>query len=51
VQPVLRELGDAAASAEHRPGLVIIATEDHYCGTPEMAVDVDKSVSGTGAGG
>jgi pimeloyl-ACP methyl ester carboxylesterase len=37
VQPVLRELGDAAAAAEHRPGLVIIATEDHYAGTPDMA--------------
>jgi pimeloyl-ACP methyl ester carboxylesterase len=37
VQPVLRDLGDAAAAAKHRPGLVIIATEDHYTGTPEMA--------------
>jgi len=37
VQPVLRELGDAAAAAEHRPGLVIIATEDHYTGTTDMA--------------
>jgi pimeloyl-ACP methyl ester carboxylesterase len=37
VQPTLRDLGDAAAAAEHRPGLVIIATEDHYTGTPAMA--------------
>ena len=28
---------DSAAAAAHRPGLVVIATEDHYCGTPEMA--------------
>jgi pimeloyl-ACP methyl ester carboxylesterase len=38
MQPVLRELGDAAARAEHKPGLVIIATEDHYTGTPDMAL-------------
>jgi pimeloyl-ACP methyl ester carboxylesterase len=37
VQPVLRDLGDAAAAAERRPGLVIIATDDHYTGTPTMA--------------
>ena len=37
VQPALRDLGAAAAAAEHRPGLVIIATEDHYTGTPDMA--------------
>jgi pimeloyl-ACP methyl ester carboxylesterase len=39
VQPALPELGVAAAAAERRPGLVIIATEDHYTGTPAMAQD------------
>ena len=39
VQPALRELGAQAEAAERRPGLCIIATEDHYTGTPEMARD------------
>ena len=39
VQPVLSELGDAAAAAPHRPGLVVIATADTFTGTPEMARD------------
>jgi pimeloyl-ACP methyl ester carboxylesterase len=42
VQPVMRDLGDAAAAAEHRPGLVIIATEDHFTGTPHMAMHSAK---------
>jgi pimeloyl-ACP methyl ester carboxylesterase len=39
VQPALRELGVAAAAADRRPGMVIVATEDHYTGTPAMAHD------------
>ena len=37
VQPVLRELGERVEAAPRRPGLVIIATEDHYTGTVAMA--------------
>ncbi|MCU0261880.1 MAG: alpha/beta hydrolase [Ilumatobacteraceae bacterium] len=43
-QPVLRELGDAVAAAGRRPGLVIIATDDHYAGTPAMATEVARRV-------
>ena len=39
VQPALRQLGAQAEAAERRPGLFIIATEDHYTGTPDMARD------------
>lgn len=37
VQPALRDLGDRAAAGPRVPGLVVIATEDHYTGTTEMA--------------
>jgi pimeloyl-ACP methyl ester carboxylesterase len=36
-QPALHELGQRLLGTKQRPGLVIIATEDHYTGTPEMA--------------
>ncbi len=39
VQPALRQLGDQAEAAEQRPGLCVIATADHYTGTPDMARD------------
>lgn len=39
VQPVLSDLGTAAAVAPHCPGLVVIATADTFTGTPEMARD------------
>lgn len=35
-QPALRDLA-AGIAAPGRPGLVVIATGDHYAGTPEMA--------------
>jgi pimeloyl-ACP methyl ester carboxylesterase len=47
VQPALSELGAAAAAADRRPGLVMIATEDHYTGTRAMAHD---SATRLGAG-
>lgn len=36
-QPVMRELGELAPTAKQRPGRVIFAELDHYCGTEEMA--------------
>jgi hypothetical protein len=39
-QPAMAELGQRLASAPKRPGLVIIATEDTYAGSPEMAESV-----------
>lgn len=49
VQPAMIELGRhlAATAAALPPGLVIIATEDHYVGTPAMAEEVAR---GLGAG-
>ena len=47
VQPALRDLGDRAAAGPHVPGLVVIATEDHYTGTTEMAA---HSAARLGAG-
>ncbi|MBV9058011.1 MAG: alpha/beta hydrolase [Pseudonocardiales bacterium] len=35
-QPVLRQLGDDLPTAAQRPGLAVLATEDHYVGTVEM---------------
>jgi hypothetical protein len=35
-QPVLRELGAHLPAAAARPGLAILATEDHNVGTDEM---------------
>jgi pimeloyl-ACP methyl ester carboxylesterase len=36
-QPRMGEWGDELAAAEHRPGLVIIATDDHYTGGEVLA--------------
>ena len=36
-QPKMTEWGAELAAAERRPGLVIIATEDHYTGGEELA--------------
>jgi pimeloyl-ACP methyl ester carboxylesterase len=36
-QPKMTEWGDELAAAERRPGLVIIATEDHYTGGETLA--------------
>jgi pimeloyl-ACP methyl ester carboxylesterase len=41
-QPAVRELGVALEAAEPRPGLVIVATEDPYAGTPAMAADTAR---------
>jgi pimeloyl-ACP methyl ester carboxylesterase len=39
-QPKMRELGDRLRASEKRPGLVLMATEDHYAGTMEMSFEV-----------
>ena len=39
-QPAMRALGERLRTTEKRPGLVLIATDDPYTGTPEMAVSV-----------
>lgn len=36
-QPAMAELGQRLRNSDKRPGLVLIATEDPYTGTPEMA--------------
>ncbi len=36
-QPAMADLGRRLIAAERRPGLVLIATDDHYAGTIEMA--------------
>ena len=36
-QPAMARLGERLASGPKRPGLVIVAREDPYAGTPEMA--------------
>ncbi len=46
-QPAMAELGKRLLDTPQPPGLVIIATEDHYAGTPEMATEI---ASGLGAG-
>jgi pimeloyl-ACP methyl ester carboxylesterase len=35
-QPVMAELGRELPAAAQRPGLVVLATEDHYVGTEQM---------------
>ncbi len=35
-QPVMAELGRGLPAAAQRPGLAVLATEDHYVGTDEM---------------
>jgi pimeloyl-ACP methyl ester carboxylesterase len=39
-QPAMAELGERLRSAPRRPGLVLIASEDPYTGTPEMCASV-----------
>lgn len=41
-QPAMADLGRAVESSEHRPGLVVIATNDTFAGTPEMAADTAR---------
>jgi pimeloyl-ACP methyl ester carboxylesterase len=36
-QPVMRNLGNDLLRAAARPGLTLIATEDHYCGGETLA--------------
>jgi pimeloyl-ACP methyl ester carboxylesterase len=35
-QPVMAELGRKLSAAAQRPGLAVLATEDHYVGTDQM---------------
>lgn len=46
-QPAMRELGNGLGRAAIRPGLAIIATEDHYCGGEELARRAAESASAT----
>jgi pimeloyl-ACP methyl ester carboxylesterase len=46
-QPALQALGARLRTTERRPGLVLIATEDPYAGTPEMAVSVAEDLGAT----
>jgi pimeloyl-ACP methyl ester carboxylesterase len=39
-QPAMADLGRRLTTTERRPGLVVIATDDHYAGSPEMAAHV-----------
>lgn len=43
-QPAMQELGQRLRTTEQRPGLVLIATEDPYAGTPEMAASVARDL-------
>jgi pimeloyl-ACP methyl ester carboxylesterase len=43
-QPALAELGQRLAKTPRRPGLVIIASEDPYTGTPAMCAEVADSL-------
>jgi pimeloyl-ACP methyl ester carboxylesterase len=43
-QPAMRALGERLRTTEKRSGLVLIASEDPYAGTPEMAVSVADSL-------
>jgi pimeloyl-ACP methyl ester carboxylesterase len=36
-QPAMAELGQQLPAARARPGLVLVASDDHYVGTEEMA--------------
>lgn len=44
-QPAMAALGRRLLSTPKRPGLVIIATEDHYAGTPAMSASVAADLS------
>ncbi len=37
IQPTMKELGSSLAKAAAKPGLVLIAIEDHYCGGEMLA--------------
>ncbi|MFK8050398.1 MAG: alpha/beta hydrolase [Halioglobus sp.] len=39
-QPQMQKLGEHLKTTGQRPGMVFIATDDHYAGTPEMCVSV-----------
>jgi pimeloyl-ACP methyl ester carboxylesterase len=43
-QPAMQALGERLRTTERRPGLVLIATEDPYAGSPEMAASVAHSL-------
>jgi pimeloyl-ACP methyl ester carboxylesterase len=43
-QPALAQLGQRLTTTEQRPGLVFMATEDHYAGTAQEAAEVAASV-------
>ena len=43
-QPAMRELGERLCGTEQRPGLVIIASEDPFTGTPDMGAEVASSL-------
>lgn len=47
VQPTMRDLGARLAAAQPARGMVIVAENDHYAGTPDMHVDVARSVGAT----
>lgn len=44
IQPAMSELGQRLQGAEQRPGLVFIATEDHYTGPVEDAAEIASSL-------
>lgn len=46
-QPAMADLGRRLSETPKRPGLVVIATEDHYAGTPEMAGEVARDLGAT----
>lgn len=43
-QPAMAELGNRLRATPQKPGLVIVATDDHYAGTPETAAEVAASL-------
>jgi pimeloyl-ACP methyl ester carboxylesterase len=43
-QPAMHVLGERLRTTERRPGLVLVATDDPYTGTPEMATAVAESL-------
>lgn len=40
VQPAMAELGQRLLATDRPPGLVVVATEDHYAGTPDMTAEM-----------
>lgn len=43
-QPAMKALGERLQNSAQRAGLVIIATDDHFAGTPEMAAAVASTL-------